>query len=72
MYEAVGASLADLLEWGVRLAEQDCVELLRSVAGTLAQLHGCCVMHRDFKPEHVCLARGVRPVRAGWGGEARR
>ncbi len=51
-----GGSLADRLAGGQRLAPDELIPILISVADGLAGLHASGVVHRDVKPSNILLA----------------
>jgi serine/threonine protein kinase len=51
-----GGSLADRLAGGNRLAPDDLVPMLMSIADGLAGLHARGVVHRDVKPSNILLS----------------
>ena len=50
-----GGTLAELIQGGLRLAEQDALLLILDVARGLAVAHQLSVFHRDVKPENILL-----------------
>lgn len=60
MERLVGASLAERLEGGQRLAPAEVAELLRQLAIALEAAHREGIVHRDVKPANVFLLAGDR------------
>jgi serine/threonine-protein kinase len=50
-----GESLASRMHRKGRLAEQDAVHIVRSIAGALGAAHGKGIVHRDLKPDNVFI-----------------
>ena len=61
-----GVSLAQQLETGPLTQHQVC-DLGAQVAGALAYVHGCGLVHRDVKPANILLDRSGRPFLTDFG-----
>ena len=59
-----GENVEDMLQRRVRLEPREAVELMRSVAGALAEAHAVDIVHRDIKPDNLVIqqAEGMPPI----------
>jgi eukaryotic-like serine/threonine-protein kinase len=62
-----GGSLADLLEHGRPLADEETVRIAAGVAEGLAHAHGRGLVHRDLKPANILFDTERRPKIADFG-----
>src|SRR5204863_9471457 len=62
-----GGSLADLLERGRPLADDESTRIVGDVAAGLAHAHGRGLVHRDLKPANILFDAERRPKIADFG-----
>jgi serine/threonine protein kinase len=62
-----GTTLAQRLEHGTALPEQQAVALVRLLAGALQAAHERGIIHRDLKPSNIILNRRGEPVILDFG-----
>jgi predicted Ser/Thr protein kinase len=62
-----GTTLAQQLDGGTRLPEQQAADLVRILTGALQAAHERGVIHRDLKPSNIIISRRGEPVILDFG-----